>query len=269
MQTVTLNDGHQIPAIGYGTWRVRDEESEALVIEALALGYRHIDTAMIYKNEDGVGKGIANSGINREDIFVTTKLWITDQADPEAALATSLRKLKLDYVDLYLIHWPAPSLNIYPSSWDGLIRLRDKGLAKSIGVSNFNPNHLEALKPSGVVPAVNQIEIHPSHQNTGVAEVNTAMGIRTECYCPLGRGHYFDDPTLTEIAATLGATPAQIILAWHMSKGYIPLPKTVTPSRLKENLQAVDLHLPPDAQSAIDQIPQAPKICGDPDDFAG
>lgn len=264
-----MNDGYEIPSVGYGTWRVSDAESEALVIEALNLGYRHIDTAMIYENETGVGNGIANSGVDRDEIFVTTKLWTTDQADPEAALATSLRKLRLDHVDLYLIHWPAPALDLYPKAWETLIKLREKGMTTSIGVSNFTPEHLDAIKASGVVPAVNQIEVHPNFPNTRSTEANEAQDILTECYCPLGRGHYFSDPILAEISETHGASPAQVVLAWHLAKGYVPLPKSSTPSRIKENLDAQDIELSQEDVTAIDLITRGNKICADPALFNG
>jgi 2,5-diketo-D-gluconate reductase A len=264
-----MNDGYEIPSIGYGTWMVPDAESEALVREALEAGYRHIDTAMIYENEVGVGKGIARSGLPREEIFVTTKLWITDMNDPQGALTTSLRKLQLDYVDLYLIHWPAPKVNLYAKAWDALIELREKGLVRSIGVSNFNPEHLDALKGSGVTPCINQVEAHPSFPNTEVITANTAQGILTECYCPLGRGKYLTSPVLSGIASHLDATEAQVVLAWHLSKGYIPLPKSATPARIKENLDVQKIELADEDIAAIDSLATGRKICADPADFNG
>ena len=269
MMSYVMNDGHEIPAMGYGTWRVRDGESEALVIEALAVGYRHIDTAAIYENEVGVGKGIARAGIDREEIFVTTKLWSSDHDNPEGALAISLKKLRLEYVDLYLIHWPVPARNLFPRVWDTFIKLRDKGMATSIGVSNFNPDHLDALASSGVVPAVNQVEVHPEFANQEVVRANAERGLLTECYSPLGRGHYLTDPTLAEIASHLGATSAQVVLAWHLAKGFLPLPKTVTPARMQENFEAQKLSLSQDDIAAIDSLHQGPKICGDPLTFDG
>jgi 2,5-diketo-D-gluconate reductase A len=264
-----MNDGYEIPAIGYGTWKVADSEAESLVLEALSAGYRHIDTATIYENEVGVGQGIKKSGLDREEIFVTTKLWTDDMGDPESALSTSLKKLGLDYVDLYLIHWPAPALGLYQQAWDGLISLRDKGMAKSIGVSNFNPDHLQAIAASGVVPAGNQVELHPGFPNTAVAQANTDQGTLTESYAPLGRGHYLNDPALTEIAVRLEATPAQVLLAWHLANGYIPLPKSSTPTRIEENLKSENLELSCGDLVAIDALATGTKICAEPQDFNG
>ncbi|MCL2783937.1 MAG: aldo/keto reductase [Propionibacteriaceae bacterium] len=264
-----MNDGREIPALGYGTWRVTNEQSEACVIDALSVGYRHIDTARIYENEVGVGSGIAHSGIDREEIFLTTKLWTDGQEDPETALAQSLKRLKLDYVDLYLIHWPVPARNLYPRVWEKLIQLREKGMTLSIGVSNFHPEYLDALKSSGVVPAVNQVELHPGFANRAVADYNTEAGILTECYCPLGRGQYLSDSLLTDIASRLGATTAQVILAWHLAKGYVPLPKSGTPARIQENFEAQQLTLTEEDVAEIDGISQSPKICADPANFTG
>jgi len=264
-----MNDGHKIPALGYGTWRVSNQDAETFVIKALEVGYRHIDTAMIYENEVGVGRAIAQSGIDREEIFVTTKLWPADQGNPEAGLATSLKKLGLDYVDLYLIHWPAPAYNLYVKAWDGLIALRDKGLATSIGVSNFHPEYLQALAPTGVVPAVNQVELHPAYANTRASEANAALGILTECYSPLGKGRDLDDSSIRSIATRQGATPAQVVLAWHLAKGYIPLPKSVTESRIHENFESEAVVLSADDVAAIDAVPQLPKLSGEPATFTG
>ncbi|MCL1906586.1 MAG: aldo/keto reductase [Propionibacteriaceae bacterium] len=264
-----MNDGYEIPSMGYGTWRVSDVEAEALVIQAIEVGYRHIDTATIYENEVGVGKGLKSCGLDRDDIFVTTKTWTDDLHDPEAALATSLMKLNLDYVDLYLIHWPAPGLGLYQKAWDTLITLRNKGLTKSIGVSNFNPDHLQAIAGSGVVPAINQVELHPGFPNTAVAQANTDQGTLTESYAPLGRGHYLDDPALNEIAVRLEATPAQVVLAWHLANGFIPLPKSANPVRIKENLDAEKLELSCGDLVAIDALATGTKICAEPQDFNG
>ena len=264
MGTVTMNDGREIPQLGYGTWLVSDEGAESLVAEAISAGYRHVDTASMYGNETGVGKGIRASGIDRAELFVTTKLWNTEQSDPEAALGNSLRKLGLDYVDLYLIHWPAPRQNLYAKAWEKLIKLRDKGMAASIGVSNFYPECLDALLLSGVVPAVNQIEVHPSFADRAIVEANAARGILTECYSPLGRAGDLAEPVLGKIAARLGASPAQVVIAWHLAKGFVAIPKSAAPARIRENLQAQAIRLTDEDIAAIDSLDRGNRISADP-----
>ena len=259
-----MNDGREIPSLGYGTWLVSDEGAESLVADAIAAGYRHVDTASMYGNETGVGKGIRASGIDRTQVFVTTKLWNSDQSDPEAALTSSLDRLGLDYVDLYLIHWPVPRQHLYVRAWETLIKLRERGLAASIGVSNFSPEHLDALQPSGVVPAVNQSEVHPSFANRQIAETNAERGIVTECYSPLGRAGDLAEPVLTRIAARLGATPAQVVLAWHLAKGFVAIPKSASPARIRENFQAQNLDLTVDDIAAIDSLDRGNRIGSDP-----
>ena len=264
-----MNDGRSIPALGYGTWRVVDGEAASLVADAIAAGYRHIDTAALYDNEVGVGKGIAQAGLDRDELFVTTKLWHNEHKDPAAGLATSLRKLGLDWVDLYLIHWPVPSLNLFVRAWEGLIELREQGLARSIGVSNFLPEHLDALVGTGVVPCINQVEVHPSFTNLVVVEGNTQRGVRTESYRPLGGGRDLADPVLTGIASELGATPSQVVLAWHLAKGYVAIPKSADPVRRRENLAAQNIQLSLAEVAAIDALDRDNRQCADPAEFAG
>lgn len=268
MTSLTMNDSHTIPALGYGTWRISDKDSPPLVLEALAAGYRHIDTAALYDNEAGVGRGIRDSGLHRSEVFVTTKLWNTDHADPRSALSRSLDKLGLDHVDLYLIHWPVPAQNRFVHAWDKLIELREEGLATSIGVSNFLPEHVAALAPTGVVPAVNQIELHPSFANRASEADNTERGILTECYAPLGRTRDFAG-TVADIAARRGATPAQVVIAWHLAHGRVLIPKSATPARIRENYAGGATTLTEADVAAIDKLDAGNRICGHPATFSG
>jgi 2,5-diketo-D-gluconate reductase A len=264
MNHLTLNDGRSIPQLGFGTWKITDEDSAPLVKKAIETGYRHIDTAAIYGNEAGVGLGLRQSGVDREELFVTTKLWNDDHGDPAAALRTSLDKLGLEYVDLYLIHWPVPEQNLYASAWKTLVTLREQGLAKSIGVSNFYAETLDDLQDSGVVPAVNQVEIHPTFANRATIEANTARGIVTESWSPLGRAVDLDIPILELIAARVGASVAQVILAWHLAKNFVVIPKTVSPARMRENLETLDLVLTDSDLAAIDALDRGNRTGSDP-----
>lgn len=258
--TVTLNSGFEIPQLGYGVFKVDPAETERLVSEALEAGYRHIDTAAIYGNEEGVGRAIAASGIARDELFVTTKLWNDRQGgdEPRAALGESLEKLGLDHVDLYLVHWPAPNFGTYLNAWQRLIELRDAGLTRSIGVSNHLVEHLEKIVgETGVVPAVNQIELHPAYQQTDVVDWATQHGIRIESWGPLGQGKYdlFGAGPVAEAAAAHGKTPAQVVLRWHLQRGFIVFPKTVSRERMVENASLFDFELTTaqvDAISALD-----------------
>lgn len=251
---VTFNDGRKIPQVGLGVWRTGQEEAPAVVRKALETGYRHIDTAAVYGNEEGVGEGLRSAGIAREDIFVTTKLWNDDQGYDSAlrAFDASLERLGLDYVDLYLIHWPAPRKDAYVDSWKALIALRDAGRARSIGVSNFNVEHLERIiGETGVTPALNQIELHPRFQRTELRAFHASRGIATESWSPLGQGTLLADPVIGAIAAKHGRTPAQVVIRWHIDNGLIVIPKSVTPSRIEENFAVFDFALDADDLSAI------------------
>lgn len=269
MKKLTMNDGHSIPTMGYGTWKVSDHAAEDLVATAIEAGYRHIDTAAIYDNETGVGKGITASGVERSQLFITTKLKNADQADPASALKISLQKLGLDYVDLYLIHWPVPSKNLYPDAWRTLIELRNQGLTRSIGVSNFLEPYLDALESSEVLPAVNQIEYHPSNSGSPTVAANTRRGILTECYTPLGRGHDLEEPVLGVIADRLGATPSQVVLAWELAKNFIVIPKSATPARIRENFAAQDLSLTATDMAAIDALNRGNRLAANPAEYVG
>jgi len=255
--TVKLNSGYDIPQLGYGVFKVPAEDTERAVSEALEIGYRHIDTAAIYGNEEGVGRAIAASGIARDDLFVTTKLWNDRQGgdEPRAAIGESLTKLGLDFVDLYLVHWPAPQRNTYINAWLKLVEFRDEGLTRSIGVSNFLVPHLEkAVAESGVVPAVDQIELHPAHQQRDVVAWAEANGVVIEAWGPLGQGKYdlTEIEAITDAAETHEKTPAQVVLRWHLQKGNVIFPKSVRASRLRENIDVFDFELSDGEIAAID-----------------
>lgn len=257
--TVELNDGHLIPQLGYGVFKVPAADAERAVSDALEVGYRHIDTAAIYGNEEGVGAAIAKSGIARDELFITTKLWNDrhDGDDPHAAIAESLEKLGLEQVDLYLVHWPTPANDNYLNAWQKLIEIRDAGQARSIGVSNFLVPHLERIiTETGVTPAVNQIELHPAYAQHETVEYATSRGIRIESWGPLGQGKYdlFSVPAVADAAEATGKTPAQVVLRWHLQKGFIVFPKSVRIERLRENLDVFDFTLSDAQMAAIDEI---------------
>ncbi|GLJ61004.1 MULTISPECIES: aldo/keto reductase [Microbacterium] len=256
---VTLNSGHDIPQLGFGVFLVPPAEAEQAVSEALELGYRHIDTAAIYRNEEGVGAAIAKSGIPREELFITTKLWNDRQSgeQPHDAIRESLEKLGLDYVDLYLTHWPTPEKDTYSNAWAKLIEIRDAGLARSIGVSNHLPEHLDRIvKDTGVVPAVDQIELHPAYQQRDVLAWAEQNGTKIESWGPLGQGKYplFENPAVAEAAAAHGVTPAQAVIRWHLQKGFIVFPKSTRKERMAENLDVFGFELTADEVARIDGI---------------
>jgi len=235
---VTLNDSHAIPQIGLGVFQTPNDLARSVVATALQSGYRHIDTAAAYQNEEGVGEGIRASGIPRDEIFVTTKVWNDDQGYDRTlgALAASLDRLKLDHVDLYLIHWPSPQRDLYVQTWRALIRAREEGLTRSIGVSNFEVEHLDRLiNETGITPALNQIELHPRFQQMRLRNANAERGIRTESWSPLGRGKLLTDPVIARIARKHGRTPAQVIIRWHLDNALIVIPKSANASRIEEN----------------------------------
>lgn len=254
--SLTLNIGDQIPQLGLGVFKVEDDVCEQIVLDALEVGYRHIDTAMIYRNEAAVGRAIASSGIARDELFVTTKLWNSDQgatATPRA-LSTSLELLGLDYVDLYLIHWPAPLRDEYVASWLAVEELHQQGLAKAIGVSNFEPEHLERILEEGrVVPAINQVELHPAFQQRTLRSFQEPLGIITEAWGPLGQGKYelSELPGLANIADAHGKSIQQIVLRWHLQEGVVVFPKTVRKERMIENLSVFDFELSPEEMTVL------------------
>ena len=269
---LTLNTGNTIPQLGLGVFKIDDDaECERVVLDALELGYRHIDTAMIYRNEAAVGRALAQSGIPRDELFVTTKVWNSDQGKDEApaALATSLELLGLDYVDLYLIHWPAPSRGRYVETWLALEELAAKGLSKAIGVSNFEPGHLEDILEAGsVVPAINQVELHPAFQQRTVRGFGEERGILTEAWGPLGQGKYelAELPGLNDLAKKHGKSIQQVVLRWHIQEGVIVFPKSVRKERLAENLDVFDFELDADDMAAMVAMDSGRRVGTHPDD---
>jgi len=264
--TVTLNDGRQMPQLGFGVWQIPEEQIVPAVLKALEVGYRHIDTAMIYGNEAGVGRAVRESGLPREEIFVTTKLWNTDHERAREALEESLERLGFDYVDLYLIHWPKLGVDKRAEAWAAMEQARAEGLIRSIGLSNFTPRFLsEILEKGTVVPAANQVEYHPTFQQRAVEAANAAVGAVTQAWSPLGQAKDLDNAVLGQIAAELGWTPAQVVLRWHLQAGRVAIPKSVTPARIAENFAVTDFALTPGQVAAIDALDSGKRLGEDPD----
>ncbi len=244
--TIRLNDGNAMPQFGYGVWRVTNEEAAAAVGEAIKAGYRSVDTAAIYGNEEGVGEAIRAASVSRDELFITTKVWNNNHGYDNTlrAFDESLGRLQLDSVDLYLIHWPVAGSDAYRDTWRALIKLKQDGRARSIGVSNFMVEHLRRLiDETGVTPAVNQIELHPRFQQKELRAFHAENGIATESWSPLGQGSLVTDETLAGIGRKYGKTPAQVILRWHPDNGLVVIPKSVTPSRMRENIDVFDFKL--------------------------
>ncbi|WST41067.1 aldo/keto reductase [Streptomyces sp. NBC_01167] len=269
--SITLNNGVEMPQLGFGVWQVPDDEAAQAVSTALEAGYRSIDTAAIYENEEGTGQAIADSGIPREDLFVTTKLWNGDQGYDATlrAFDTSLAKLGLDHLDLYLIHWPMPSKGLYVETYKAFEKLLADGRTRAIGVSNFLPEHLEHLiAETSVVPAVNQIELHPQLQQTTSRSFHTQHDIATEAWSPLGSGKgLLDVPTVVAVARKHDRTPAQVVLRWHLQLGNVVIPKSVTPSRIRENLDVFDFELDGDDLAAFAALDEGKRLGPDPATF--
>lgn len=265
---IILNNGVEMPQLGFGVWQVPDDEAERAVATALEAGYRSIDTAAIYGNEKGTGRGLASSGVARKDLFVTTKLWNADQGYDSTlrAFDASLEKLGLDYVDLYLIHWPMPAKDKYIDTYKAFEKLYADGRAKSIGVSNFLPEYLEKLiDATSVIPAVNQIELHPHLQQLASREYHAEQGIATEAWSPLGSGKgLLEVPAIVAIAQKHNRTPAQIVLRWHIQLGNVVIPKSVTPSRIKENIDVFDFSLDTEDIAAISALNEDRRVGSNP-----
>jgi len=267
---LTLNDGTSIPQLGFGVFLVDPTEAERIVSDALEVGYRHIDTAAVYKNEEGVGRAIAASGIPRDELYITTKLWNSDQGTQSAfdAMDSSLGKLGLDHVDLYLIHWPRPDQDRYVESWRALEQIKAKGQSTSIGVSNFHRPHLErVLAESETVPAVDQIELHPAFAQRELREFATSHGIHVESWGPLGQGKYdlFGMAPIQAAAAAHGVTPAQVVIRWHLQNGLIVFPKSNSRERMAENFDVFGFELSADEIAAIDGLDEGRRVGPDPE----
>jgi len=273
--TIELNDGHSIPQLGFGVFQIDPDETADAVSGALEVGYSHIDTAEMYGNEKGVGEAVRASGLDRGDVYVTSKLnnGFHEPDDARRAFERTLTELGFDYVDLFLIHWPLPTLydGDFVSTWKTLEEFRADGRSRSIGVSNFQVAHLDRLAvETGTVPAVNQIELHPYLQNREVRVYDEEHGIATEAWSPIAQGDVLDDPAITEIAEKVGRTPAQVVLRWQIQHGNIVFPKSVTPERIRENFEIFDFELDPDDIERIDGLDQgeAGRTGPNPDQFA-
>lgn len=268
--SITLNNGVDIPQLGFGVFLVPDDETTAAVTGALEAGYRSIDTAAIYGNEVGVGKAIADSDLARDDLFITTKVWNSDQGYDSTlrAFDASIERLGLDQIDLYLIHWPTPEFDTYLETWRALESLVKDGRLRAAGVSNFQPAHLQRVfDTSDLVPTVNQIELHPGLQQSELRAIHAEHGIATEAWSPLGRGAILDDPVITTIAERLGKTPAQVVLRWHIQLGNVVIPKSVTPSRIRENIAIFDFELTADDMATIAGMDRDQRVGPNPDAF--
>ena len=265
-----LVDGHQIPQLGFGVFQIPPQDTAEAVTRALASGYRLIDTAQMYGNEAGVGEAIRNSDLDRGAVFVTTKL-ANDQHGHDAALRAfdrSLEQLKFEYVDLFLIHWPIPTNDLYVETWRALCELKESGRARSIGVSNFLVEHLERIiDATGEVPAVNQIEVHPQYQEEGLRHYLGEHGVLTEAYSPLGQGRVLEEPSIVEIAEAHDRSPAQVVLRWHIQLGNVVIPKSATPARITENFQIFDFELSDSEMRAIRELDAGKRIGPDPKTF--
>lgn len=265
---IQLNNGVAIPQLGFGVYQVADTETEAIVTAALAAGYRHIDTAQLYRNEAGVGAAVNGSGIPRDEIFVTTKIWNSDHGHDEtlASFEGSIDRLGLDIVDLLLIHWPVPAQDRYVDTWRAFEHLLAGGRVRAIGVSNFQPVHLQRLlDETAVVPAINQVELHPRLPQAELRAFDAEHGIATEAWGPLGKGKLIDDPVLAGIAREVGRSTAQVMIRWHLQLGNVVIPKSATPARIIENFAVFDFELDADAMAAIAGLDDGTRFGPHPD----
>ncbi|NUU66795.1 2,5-didehydrogluconate reductase DkgA [Enterobacteriaceae bacterium BIT-l23] len=268
---IKLKDGNLMPQLGLGVWKASNDEVITAIHKALEVGYRSIDTAAAYHNEEGVGQALKSADVARDELFITTKLWNADQQDPKQALETSLEKLQLDYLDLYLMHWPVPAKDHYVSAWKGMIDLQKQGLVKSIGVCNFNIPHLQRLKEeTGILPVINQIELHPLFQQRELNTWNATHNIQTESWSPLAQGGegVFDKKVIIDLAKKYGKSPAQIVIRWHLDNGLVVIPKSVTPSRIADNFDVWDFRLDKDELGDIAQLDSGKRLGPDPDTFS-
>jgi diketogulonate reductase-like aldo/keto reductase len=269
---IALNNGVRIPQLGFGVWQVPDDEAEQAVLTAIESGYRSIDTAKLYYNEQGVGRAIRKSGVPREELFITTKLWNSDHAYDDAlrAFDESMARLGLEWLDLYLIHWPVAGSALYLDAWRAMEKLYNEGRIRAIGVSNFGRAELTRIMDESVtVPAVDQIELHPRLAQADLRAFNAEHGIATEAWSPLGQGKgLLDEPELARIAEAHGKSPAQVVLRWHVQLGNIVIPKSVTPSRIRENIDVFDFELKDEEMKAIGALDEGRRIGPDPATFA-
>jgi 2,5-diketo-D-gluconate reductase A len=270
--TVTLSDEHTIPVIGLGVAELSDSETERAVTSALEAGYRHIDTAAAYGNEEAVGRAIAASGVPRAELYVTTKVATADQgftAVQDAGVA-SLERLGLDYVDLYLIHWPAAQLGEYVNTWGGIIQLHARGLARSIGVCNFTDEYVGMVTDlTFVAPMVNQIELHPLLNQSELRRVSAERDLVTEAHSPLGAGKLLDNPAVTSIASAHGKSPAQVLIRWSIQLGNVVLPRSTNPERIAQNIDVFDFELTDDEMTSLNSLNQGTRFRQDPETYAG
>jgi 2,5-diketo-D-gluconate reductase A len=269
---ITLNDGHPIPQLGFGVFQIKPRDTVEATSRALETGYRHIDTAEMYGNEKEVGQAVAGSGLDRSQVFVTSKLnnGFHRPDDARTAFDRTLRQLAFDYVDLFLIHWPLPTLydGDFVSTWQTLIEFHRDGRARSIGVSNFQPHHIDRLlAETDVAPAVNQIEAHPYLTQDDVRQYGTDHQIVTEAWSPIAQGQVLDDPVIGAVAARVGRTPAQVVLRWHIQRGDVVFPKSVTPARIRENFELFDFELSGEDMDAITGLNRNGRTGPDPDTF--
>ncbi len=268
--TVALRGGEEIPQLGFGVFQIPPKETAEVTTRALLAGYRHIDTAAAYRNEAGVGQAIHAAGLDRSDVFITTKCFNDDHGYEQAkhAFKASLDRLETSYVDLYLIHWPVPAHDRYVETWKAFIELQEEGLIRAIGVSNFNQPHLERLiAETGVTPAVNQVELHPLFQQAGLRREHEDLGVVTEAWSPLAQGQVLDDPAITQIALEHDRSPGQIVIRWHLQLGNVVIPKSVTPERIEQNFDVFGFELSQEDMGAIEALDAGTRIGPDPETF--
>lgn len=268
--TLTLNNGQQIPQLGLGVYKLATDVAEGLIRQAIETGYRRFDTASFYGNESQIGAGVRNGGLPREEIFVTTKIWNDDQGYDRtlAAIDESLARLNIDYVDMLMIHWPKPQLDLYLETWAAFQKAMEHGKIRGIGVSNFQPNHLDRLlEAGGTVPAINQIELHPGLQQAVVRAYDAQHGIATEAWSPLARGRFNEDATVVSIADKHGKSATQVVIRWHIELGNLVIPKTATASRLQENISVFDFSLDDDDMAKLATLDSGLRTGPNPDEF--
>ncbi len=267
---IPLRGDVEIPQLGFGVFQVPPEDTAEVTTRALQAGYRHIDTAAAYGNEAAVGQAVRAAGLDRSEVFITTKCFNDDHGHQQAhkAFKASLDRLELDYLDLYLIHWPVPSRDKYVETWQAFIELQAEGVVRAIGVSNFQPAHLRRIiDETGVTPAVNQVELHPRLQQAGLRREHEELGIVTEAWSPLAQGAVLDDPVITEIAETHSKTAGQVVIRWHLQIGNVVIPKSVTPERIEQNFDVFDFHLSEREMAAIEELDAGERTGPDPDTF--